>query len=264
MFTAGINHNGSHEKTLVFFNMPTTLKVSSVIDKTLAFCNEIASLFEVNEKEKIPNFIFYCSKTSKTRAALSSWTFLYRINERFPKKVFDFMSAKRVQNLRETSSSGKKRAQRSLDFFFEKEAKEKFLITFSSLIAVYLDAHKMFRLYDYKPCNESYLLEYIDVLAEEMLNPNYINLEGSKRKGMKLLPAKKIDTTCENSDNLEGNKRKSIKLISTKKINTIGKNSAKLKGSKRKRMKLIPSKKIDTICENNGPISSPPPPLNNI
>lgn len=218
--------------------MSTASKVSSVIDKTLAFCNEIASLFEVSEKEKIPNFIFYCSKTSKKRAALSSWTFLYRINKHFPKKVFDFISEKRVQNLRETSSSGKKRAQRSLDAFFEKEAKDKFLITFSSLIAVYLDAHKMFRLYDYKPCNESYLLEYINVLAEEMLNPNYINLEGSKRKGMKLLPARKFDM--------------------------IGKNSDNLKGSKRKRMKLTPSKKIDMICENNGPISFPPPPSNNM
>lgn len=96
----------------------------------------------------------------------------------------------------------------------------------------------MFRLYDYKPCNESYLLEYINVLAEEMLNPNYINLKGSKRKGMKLLPARKFDM--------------------------IGKNSDNLKGSKRKRMKLTPSKKIDMICENNGPISFPPPPSNNM
>ena len=189
----------------------------SLIDKTIQFCNEIATLFDENQKEKLPNFISYCSKTAKTPVALASLSFLYRIDKNFGKIVFDFMSKKHTENVNEATPSGRKRLHRSLDAFFEKDTKEKFLITFSSLISVYLDAHKTFQLHNNnKYSHHSFLLEYIDILATEMLDPYHINLEGIKRKSVKIAPAKNFETICESSVDSKGNKRKRCKVESSK------------------------------------------------
>lgn len=194
-----------------------TSNLKSLIDKTKQFCNEIATLFDENEKEKLPNFISYCSKTTKTPVALASLSFLYRIDKNFAKIVFDFMSKKHTEYVYEATPSGRKRLHRSLNAFFEIENKEKFLVTFSSLISVYLDAHKTFQLHsNNKYSHHSFLLEYIDILSYEMLDPYHINLEGIKRKSLKIVPAKNFETICESFDDSEGNKRKRCKVAPAK------------------------------------------------
>lgn len=126
------------------------------------------------------------------------------------------MSKKHTGYVDEATPSEKKRLHQSLNAFFEKENKEKFSMTFSSLISVYLDAHKTFQLHNNnKYSHHSFLLEYIDILSTEMLNPYHINLEGIKRKSVKIVPAKNYDSESESFTNSEENKRKR-KVVPTK------------------------------------------------
>lgn len=203
--------------------MTKRTKTSDINSQIVAFCNEIATLFEINKRECIPNFASYsssCSKSiNKTDGMLDILSDLYHVDEDFSKRVFEHLSKRYFKYYEETNSSGKRNFHRSLYSFFEdKKAKKKKLIILSSLISVYYFTHQTFNPFRSKKecCDEYFFLRYIKTLTSEILNQYQINLDGSRAGRVKLEPAKNFNTIDGNN----GPTTKKIKTSSTRSKST--------------------------------------------
>lgn len=181
--------------------MSTSQESMSLIDMTIMFCETIATLFEINPKYGLPNFLTYSVTSSKLKKTPIDLEILsesvHGMEYGFSERVFDYMRNRIIDLIKKTNSVGKRHLIHVFKKFFNEkntQNKKKILITFSSLLPTYLIAHKTFQKWHKESCNELYFLKYIHFLAFEMLDPILLNIDvnGCKHNRVKLASTKKF------------------------------------------------------------------------
>lgn len=126
----------------------------------------------------------------------------YRLEKDFSTQVFEYLSEIYSSFIVKTTNPEKRKFQIALNKFFEeKNSMKQKLISFSSLIALYIDVHGTPRQSIDDPYNKNLLLKYINFLASELINPKHVDFRKNKHK------YSKFTTTQQNIEIAKKNRK---------------------------------------------------------